>query len=156
MIYPPQWVKRWWGAWNSFGSVDRVGCPVVWSMVELCLTHGCKKYCPELYVQAEKFKLLPILLAPHSLTFTATRKYLSSFFLYFPFSLPFIAINVCYMYMVLLLQHAIKIVLFAAIYISCYRDLCVFYVITSNVMLCDLREIKCMLWYNFQTNRAYI
>ena len=51
----------------------------------------------------------------HSLIFTATRKYLSSFFLSFPFSLPFISINVCNMYMVLLLQHAIKIVLFAAI-----------------------------------------
>ena len=60
MIYPPQSVKRWWGARNSFGSVDRVGCPVVWSMVELCLTNGCKKYGPELYVQAEKSKLLPI------------------------------------------------------------------------------------------------
>ena len=57
-------------------------------------------------------------------------------------SLPFIAINVCYM--VLLLLHAIKIVLFAAIYISCYRDLYMLYVITSNVMLYDLREIKYM------------
>ena len=114
-------------------------------MVELCLTHGCKKIWTWVICTSWKIQT-----APHPLIFTPTRKYLSSFFLSFPLSLPFIVIRVNVCYMVLLLQHSIKIVLFAAMYISWSYQVTAMYTRIClichylNVMLYDLREIKCV------------